>query len=574
MMRASPASPSGIPLTPDRALAEQLARWSAASGDDPAACVAAAVAAVATHCGQQVELIVDGTVVDAAPAVAEVEVDPEVIERWGPWLPGLLRETLVPSEGRRGFGVHHTPPDVVEEILDLAETCGTVWTESTTALDPAVGGGAFLLAVASRLPGSRSDVVARLQGIDIDPLAVAATVAGLTLWAGTPPPAGAFRVADFLAVEPSALSPVDVVVGNPPFLSQLKGSGIRTREDRERLAARWAGVGRYVDDAMAFALASVDVVVEGGVVVLVQPASALGAADAEPVRARLMASAPLRGLWVDRTRRFAADVDTVALVACRGGDEGPVSVEGVAMPPPASTSWAPLLSVGAGTPLIERHPGPVLSDVARVTSGFRDQFYGLRGAVDDDPDGAHPLVTSGAIDPLRLRWGYRPSRFDRVRYTHPVVDLQRVDEGVRPWVEARMVPKVLVASQTKVIEAVVDEAGRAVPGTPVVSVEPTDPEVDVWHLAALLTSPVATALLVREAAGTALSADAVRVSARLLGSLPLPMDNAAWASAAEQARQGDVVGCGTSMLSAHGLGDRPDLLEWWVARIPARSSGM
>ena len=47
MMRASPVSPSGIPLTPDRALAEQLARWSAASGDDPAACVAAAVAAVA-----------------------------------------------------------------------------------------------------------------------------------------------------------------------------------------------------------------------------------------------------------------------------------------------------------------------------------------------------------------------------------------------------------------------------------------------------------------------------------------------------------------------------------------------
>ena len=44
MMRASPASPSGIPLTSDRALAEQLARWSAASGDDPAACVAAAVA--------------------------------------------------------------------------------------------------------------------------------------------------------------------------------------------------------------------------------------------------------------------------------------------------------------------------------------------------------------------------------------------------------------------------------------------------------------------------------------------------------------------------------------------------
>ena len=533
--------------------------------------MAAVVASVAAATGVEVELVVDGVAITPTADVVRVSVDGAVIERWGPWLPGLVREMMTSADGRRGLGVHHTPADMVDDVLDAAQAAGLVWTESTTVLDPAVGGGAFLLAVAERLPGQRSAILERLAGIDIDPLAVATTVAALTLWAGVAPPRDRVRVGDFLSPD-GWTEPVDVVVGNPPFLAQLRVETARSQTRRAWLGERWPGVGRYVDDAMAFALAAVDVVTPGGTIVLIQPASMLGAADAEPVRARLAETAPLTGLWIDHDRRFAASVDTVAVVLGPGASGGEVRVGDRVVSAPDPTSWAPLLAAELGAPSVHVAGSRTVADVAVVTAGFRDQFYGLRGAVDDDPGGAHPLVTSGAIDPLCLRWGEQPTRFDRTSYLHPVVDLDRVEARVRPWVEARLVPKVLVASQTKVIEAVVDQGGGLVPGTPVVSVEPTA-GVDVAHLAALLTSPVATAQLVQQAAGTALSADAVRVSARLLAALPLPEDESAWHRAAQRAEVGDVVGCGQAMLSAYRLGDRSDILVWWQDRLPIRRRG-
>ena len=99
--------------------------------------------------------------------------------------------------------------------------------------------------------------------------------------------------------------------------SQLRGGTPRSQAQRAALAERWAGVGGYVDDAAAFLLAGVDALADGGTVVLVQPASVLGAVDARSVRERLARSAPPRALWVDPGRAFAAGVDTVALV-CRG----------------------------------------------------------------------------------------------------------------------------------------------------------------------------------------------------------------------------------------------------------------
>ena len=143
----------------------------------------------------------------------------------------------------------------------------------------------------------------------------------------------------------------------------------------------------------------------------------------------------------------------------------------------------------------------------------------------------HPrLVTTGAIDPLRLRWGDTSIRFGGADRRRPVVALAAPassDPGLASWVGARLVPKVLVASQGRVVEAVLDEVGHLVPSTPVVSVEPR-PGVDVTpaHLAALLSSPVASAWVHRQAAGSGLGAGRCRVSARLLTGLPLPADRA------------------------------------------------
>ncbi|MEO0495553.1 MAG: hypothetical protein AAF081_19265, partial [Actinomycetota bacterium] len=159
-------------------------------------------------------------------------------------------------------------------------------------------------------------------------------------------------------------------------------------------------------------------------------------------------------------------------------------------------------------------------------------------------------------------------RFAKRSFDAPSVLIDRVDPSIAGWVRDRLVPKVLVASQTRVLEAIVDAEGRRVPCTPVVSVEPTG-SASVWHLAALLTSPVASAWLLADAAGTALSADAVRVSASTLAALPLPADDRAWDTAAEAARTGDVAGCGRAMLTAHGIDD-DTLLAWWWERMPTR----
>ena len=80
---------------------------------------------------------------------------------------------------------------------------------------------------------------------------------------------------------------------------------------------------------------------------------------------------------------------------------------------------------------------------------------------------------------------------------------------------------------------------------------------------------VATAWLVTEAAGTALSASAVRVSAATLAALPLPNDQQAWDIAAEAARNGDVAACGRAMLQAYAVDDAA-LFAWWWDRMPTR----
>lgn len=563
----------GTPRRPDPEVFRFVEACASAASDDVAATIAAVVQRVAEARGCDVALIVGDAAVDACADVLGVADGHDVCAGpWGPWLPGFVREALQTADRRKHLGIHHTPPEVVAEILDLVERTGVgpTW---ESVLDPAVGGGVFLLEVASRVRGDATGVVDRFWAVDIDPVAVATARAALSLWAGRQLPAAQFVVGDFLDPATVARLPdrFDLVVGNPPFLSQLKGTTSRSTAARAALRARWPGVGRYVDDAAAFLLAATDFISDhSGTVVLMQPDSLLAASDAAPVRERLMDVAPIRGLWVDRHRSFAASVDTVAVVVAAGDAVGTGVVVGAeTVPTPSSgASWGGLLGAARGVPVVPRGDGPVLGSIAHITAGFRDQYYGLVDAVHDDADATHPLITVGLIDPLRNKWGSVGARFAKQRFAHPAVDLERVDAVITPWIADRLVPKVLVASQTRVLEAIVDEAGCLVPSVPVVSVEPTADAPSLWHVAALLTCPVATSYLLTDAAGTALSADSIRVSAARLGALPLPVVPDAWDVAASAAAAGDVEACGRAMLMAHRLETRPDVLDFWLARLP------
>ncbi len=519
------------------------------------------------------------------------------------------RPWLLADDDRRARGAVYTPPAVAAGLLAVAVE-GWAPPARPVVCDPACGGGAFLLAAARWLHAAGhapAEVVGELlRGADTDPVAVEVAAAALAEWAAAAGAPGAVArhlvVADALAGDDptwaatASVDAVDLVVGNPPFLGQLAAGTARRRDEANRLAERWgAAAGGYVDSAALFLALGVALVRPGGRVALIVPESVLGARDAAGVRAEVLVRADLVGLWVAGAPVFDAATKVCApVLERRAPPVGPAvrrwrGPDFAALPPgraaPSATGrpWSPLVLAAYGTPEVDLPgSGPTVGDLASATAGFRRQFYGLAPHVVEADDGGGSsgpprgaLVTSGAVDPARLRWGHAPIRFAGRRWQRPVVDLPglaAVDPELAGWVADRLVPKVLVATQTRVVEAVADPDGVLVPSVPVVSVEPTDAE-DVWRLLAVLLAPTTSAWALARTGGTALAADAVKLPAAEVRRIPLPPRRRPWDDAAELLRPGgpppDWVAFGSAMLRAYRLAEDDPVLGWWTARLAA-----
>ena len=510
--------------------------------------------------------------------------------------------TIGSTEDRRERGAHFTPRSVADAVIGFAtDRRRTDSPLPETVWDPAAGGGAFLLAAARALHstgGGRVEAVNRLYATDIDPIALAVCDAALEIWSGglARP---RYRCADALLDDQNDDSdwPVkfDLVVGNPPFLSQLSSDTSRSRDRADLLRQRYPEVSKaYLDDAGLFVKLGVDRLANGGLAALIVPTSLLGAADARPLRKALAEATSLTRLWIDADRSFDAQVDVVALILERVEDKTTrtrvrTGHEELDLTTPGSDSWAPLLAATQGVPTPTVSGPTSLAGHGRITAGFRQHFYGIANAVSEEPETAkaptHRLITAGAIDPLMDLWGERSIKFGGERWDRPVLDLDAIeDPAVQGWFRDRNRPKILLASQTRVIEAIVDETGMAMPSVPVISLEPDDP-AQLWHLVAALCSPAASAWLVARAAGTGMSADAVRVRAAELAELRLPRRGPAWDEGAEAAKRAHRAGysdptgyveamhsMGKSMDSAYGV-DR-DVGPWWWSRLRLPIEGM
>ena len=87
-----------------------------------------------------------------------------------------------------------------------------------------------------------------------------------------------------------------------------------------------------------------------------------------------------------------------------------------------------------------------------------------------------------------------------------------------------------------------------------------------WEIAAVLTSPFASAWLWHRGAGSGLSANTVRSSPVVLAELPWPGGDLA--AAVRAARVGDVRACGARVDAAYGIADDTDAR---VVVVDARS---
>lgn len=207
-----------------------------------------------------------------------------------------LYTTLLPGKERSALGAFYTPPALTQRLLDLASEGGVDWS-TARVLDPASGGGAFLLEAAARmrraLDGSEPAFILaqlgnRLSGFELDPHAASLSQAALEIFLSDLRTASGrdvpvfVKVCDTLEETPAAL--YDLVIGNPPY-----GRVALTASQRARFARSLYGhanlYGVFTDIALRWTR-------PGGVIAYLTPTSMLGGQYYAALRKLLADEAP------------------------------------------------------------------------------------------------------------------------------------------------------------------------------------------------------------------------------------------------------------------------------------------
>jgi hypothetical protein len=186
------------------------------------------------------------------------------------------------QEKTKEFGAYYTPLEVARFLVHWA-----VRSQSDVVLDPSHGGGVFLQAACNRTSMLGGDPARTVFGIELDPLAHAATRQAL---AALKLPAGNLVRADFFEAIGEWAGKVDALVGNPPFIRYQQFSG----PVRKRAAALMEHAGVRVSELASswapFVVCGASALREGGRLAMVVPMEMCHAAYARPVLAFLSRS--------------------------------------------------------------------------------------------------------------------------------------------------------------------------------------------------------------------------------------------------------------------------------------------
>tara|TARA_B100000214_G_scaffold321410_1_gene256946 strand:- start:3045 stop:4775 length:1731 start_codon:yes stop_codon:yes gene_type:complete len=534
--------------------------------------------------GNQPKLLNTGT----AQAPKEIEYTADMI--------GSVYEQSLDSSIRRHGGVHYTPYEVAKKLVRIALhglPFGPI-------CDPSVGGGAFLLAAGEYLAekgASPSKIINEyLWGIDLDQGAIEVARASISIWGSTKV---WIAVNEHLAVADSLKSGIEsfpipprrgfiAVIGNPPFQNQLQEITVRPIEETQKLRKKWkVNAGPYADTAGYFLLVALSMLSSKGKCLLIQPQSILATVDAKPIRDKLNQEATLEGIWIGDSDIFEAGVNVCAPLLSKDLRQSPVNIwtgteiKELQEQLNQGENWSSAMAIAQGVPILKLK-GNRLEERASATAGFRDQFYGLAPHVCELETGMEsvaPLITVGMIDPLRSRWGSGEFRYAGKSWLKPVVNLTSLladDKELYEWVQDRLKPKVLLATQTKVLEVLPDPEGQLIPSTPTISIE-CAPE-DIWKITSALSSAAISAYAFSRVAGSALSSDTIKLSAKQVNALPLPPISDYWEQASQSAQEAfsskvkdakrnKMKEMSHKISLAYGC-DGNLLEEWWLKRLP------
>lgn len=459
---------------------------------------------------------------------------------------GLLYTELLPADVRSARGTYYTPPALAERLLDLAAGEGVDWS-SVTVLDPACGGGAFLLPSAVRMLGhhrlrglSPQDQLAQIEnhltGIELDPFAAWMTQAFLQLLV-LPQSQTARRPLSLVVVEVGdALEAVledhrrfDLVVGNPPF-SRVS----LTPQQRQAFARSLFGhanlYGIFLDAALRWRKPS-------GLVAFVTPTSFLGGQYFSRLRSLLLAEAPPLVIDVlsDRSGVFPS-VQQETCLTVFGPNPSKTTTVHLLEPQPSGIevtragSFSLCKGPLPGSPWFlprSRRQAALAQPASRMRTrlerlGYRASTGPLvwnrfKGQIRANPEaGSYPLIWAEAVRPNHFSFDYR-ARLDRGFF--------KVEDGQTHLLTTR--PCVLVQRTTakeqprRLVACAVPEEFLAQWGAVVV-----ENHVNVlWAPAAGHVSPATVAAVLNTSAVDEVFrclSGSVAVSATELHALPLP----------------------------------------------------
>ncbi len=526
------------------------------------------------------------------------------------WTIGRDHEREASTASRKSRGAFYTPRSVVEGLVRLAipDAKGL----PGIVLDPACGGGAFLVGALDRMVElglPPREALSRTFGIDIDAGAVRATSRALVAWAqghGLGPGGleggrlvGQVILGDALKGLPGGFPHPQLVVGNPPFATPLRGT-VFPESARSFVAKHSDIFGPYTDLAGLHLWAAINLLspTVGGRVAFVLPQSILASRDTANLRVAIDKVAPVRALWATGEMLFEANVRVCGIVLELANEHGGTST--TFSPPIIASgrdvveiglgddvgrvghpSWASMAAQALGAPAV-RLMGKPLGEMVSATAGFRDEYYALAerclerskvGLVGDGEVEAK-VVTVGSLDPLRSHWGTRATRFAKRSWHEPVALVQPATENGSDWFQQQLRPKVLLPTQSKVFEPFVDRTGSMLAVTPLLCIF-ADPQDLDWVAAVLLAPPV-VAWSYRQWFGTALSVSAIKLAARDVASIPRPRNKRKWAEAAQLVQDCDdrsapeirarVEKIGLLMNEAYE--GSTATYEWWRDRLP------
>ena len=486
---------------------------------------------------------------------------------------------------RKARGAYYTPSAIVDYILQntLIQRLSQNPTDSLRLLDPACGGGIFLLSAYqlllswylqkhlkhSRLStqpifkaengnwhltfAERSRILhAHIYGIDLDPGAIEITRLSLELqclagelWRS---PVQVCDLSQNLQCDNTILrkdnsDEFDIVIGNPPYLDS-EWMTVHLADWRSYCTTRYqTAIGNW-DLFCIFIEKSLMLCKPEGFVSLVVPNKLASADYAAVARSILTRQATLLALRdYAKTFAFSASVYPLVYVAQKSTlpdathqavwYEQMQSLDQVKfaypLQVPCTLETAKLPWGIAQTPqqsaLIDRlSQFPKLAAIAQITGAATvAEAYAIQPLIQDSAvEAGLKLVNSGTIDRYRLLWGVKPMRYLGQSYSHPIIPTGAIAQLPPKRFQQATQPKIIVAGMTRSLEAGLDAAGTVLAGKSTTLIRTIDAAIDLRYLLGLLNSRLIQLYFASCFAGNQLQGGYFRVGSPQLRQLPVP----------------------------------------------------